>query len=449
MSNWYMNLDGGAMTSTGQKLWEKAKTIIPGGNQLLSKRCERFLPDLWPAYYAKAKGCEVWDLDNNHYYDFAQMGVGSCVLGYADDDVDVAVIKAIQNGSMSSLNCPEEVELAEKLINLHSWAEMVRFAKTGGEACTIAVRIARVAARKSKIAFCGYHGWHDWYLSANLGDSSNLDGQLLPGLDPMGVPRELRETNIPFNYNKLNELEAIVGKYPDEIGVIIMEPERGTSPDPGFLEGVRNIATKIGAVLIFDEVTSGFRMNLGGIHLIRGVNPDIAVFGKALGNGYPISAIIGKRAVMEHAQESFISSTFWTERIGFTAALAAIKKMEEHNIQQHLIDYGTLMNDGWIEAARNHSLKIHISGIPPLTHIMFEYDDPLSIQTLYTQEMLQRGFLLGASVYATYSYTDKIIDHFINNTNEVFGIIKKAIDHGTVKTLLKGPVLHGGFKRLT
>lgn len=437
------------MTARGQMLWEKAKTIIPGGNQLLSKRGEKFLPGLWPSYYAKAKGCEVWDLDGNHYYDFAQMGVGSCVLGYADDDVNRAVICAIQNGSMCTLNCPEEVDLAEKLISLHPWAEMVRFARTGGEACAIAVRIARAASEKSKVAFCGYHGWHDWYLSANLGDSSNLDGQLLPGLDPLGVPRELRETSIPFNYNKLNELEAIVDIYPDQIGVIIMEPERGTSPDPGFLEGVRKIATKIGAVLIFDEVTSGFRMNLGGIHLLRAVNPDIAVFGKALGNGYPISAIIGRRAVMEHAQSTFISSTFWTERIGFTAALTTINEMEINNVPNKLVRYGELINKGWKRLAQKHDLKIHISGIPPLTHISFDYNNSLGIQTLYTQEMLGRGFLLGASVYTTYAYTDNIIEHFLDNTDTVFGIIKKAIDEKKVETSLKGAIMHAGFKRLT
>jgi glutamate-1-semialdehyde 2,1-aminomutase len=437
------------MTAKGQELWRKAKTIISGGNQLLSKRCEKFLPDLWPAYYAKAKGCEIWDIDGNHYYDFAQMGVGSCVLGYADVDVDAAVLKAIQNGSMSSLNCPEEVELAEKLISLHPWAEMARFARTGGEACAIAVRIARAATGKSKVAFCGYHGWHDWYLSANLGDSSNLDGQLLPGLSPTGVPRELRETSIPFNYNKLNELETIIDRYPNEIGVIMMEPERGTSPDPGFLMGVRNIATKIGAVLIFDEVTSGFRMNLGGIHLIRGVNPDIAVLGKALGNGYPISAIIGRRAVMEHAQGSFISSTFWTERIGYSAALKTIDKMEQQNVQQHLVHYGTLINSVWSTLAQKHGIDIHISGISPLTHLSFVSEEALAIQTLYTQEMLERGFLLGASVYSTYAYSNIVIKKFEEQSDFVFHTIGNAIDSGNIKKLLKGEVVHAGFKRLT
>lgn len=437
------------MTNKGPELWKKAKTIIPGGSQLLSKRAERFLPDLWPAYYSKAKGCEVWDIDGNHYYDFAQMGVGSCIIGYADEDVDAAVLNAIKNGSMSSLNCPEEVELAEKMISLHPWAEMARFARSSGEACAIAVRIARAASGKSKVAFCGYHGWHDWYLAANLGDSSNLDNQLLPGLDAVGVPRELRETSIPFNYNKLNELQGIIDKYPNEIGVIIMEPERDTPPEPGFLEGVRSIATKIGAVLIFDEVTSGFRMNLGGIHLLRGVNPDIAVFGKALGNGYPISAIIGRRDVMEYAQNTFISSTFWTERIGPTAALATIKKMGDYDVQKHLVEYGDLINKVWAALAQKYGIDIHISGIPPLTHISFKAGEILAVQTLYTQEMLAHGFLLGAAVYSTYAYSDDVINKFREKSDVVFKHLRDAIDSGKIRTYLKGEIAHAGFKRLT
>ena len=433
----------------GRQLWQKAKKIIPGGNQLLSKRAEKFLPGLWPAYYSKAKGCEVWDLDGKHYYDFAQLGVGSCILGYADDDVNEAVIVAIQKGSMCSLNCHEEVELAEKLIGLHPWAEMARFARTGGEACVISVRIARAASGKSRVAFCGYHGWHDWYLSANLGNASNLDGQLLPGLDPLGVPRELKDTALPFNYNNLNELEALVNKYPDQIGVIIMEPRRERGPEAGFLEGVREIADRIGAVLIFDEVTSGFRVNLGGIHLTYGVDPDIAVFGKALGNGFPISAVIGRRKVMDAAQNTFISSTMWTERIGFVAALATIKKMKENNVPKFLIHYGEKINEGWRKLAKKHGLKIQINGIPPLTHISFEAADPLSVQTLYTQEMLAKGYLLGAAVYTSFAYSDDIIDRFITDSDSAFAIIKKALSIGDVKKYLKGDIIHAGFKRLT
>lgn len=433
----------------GQELWKNAKEIIPGGNQLLSKRAEKFLPDNWPAYYSKAKGCEVWDLDGKHYYDFAQMGVGTCILGYADDDVDVAVTKAIADGSMCSLNCPEEVELAQRLISLHPWADMARFARTGGEACAIAVRIARAASRKDRVAFCGYHGWHDWYLSSNLGDASNLDGQLLPGLDPKGVPRQLKDTALPFGYNRLDELEAIVDKYPNEIGVIIMEPRRGQEPMLGFLQGVRKIADKISAVLIFDEVTSGFRVNLGGIHLTYGVDPDMAIFGKALGNGYPIAAVIGQRDVMDQAQSTFISSTMWTERIGFVAALTTIKKMEENNVPAVLVRYGEQINEGWRHLARKHGLTIDINGIPPLTHITFETDDPLAIQTLYAQEMLEKGYLLGAAVYTTYAYSEEIIDQFISDSDPVFGLMRETIEEGDIKKRLKGDIIHSGFKRLT
>ncbi|MGZ7136082.1 MAG: aminotransferase class III-fold pyridoxal phosphate-dependent enzyme, partial [Methanobacterium sp.] len=240
--------------SKGYKLWNKAKEILPGGSQLLSKRSEMFLPDLWPSYYKKAKGVEIWDLDDNKYIDMSIMGVGTCILGYADDDVNNAVKRAVDNGSMSTLNCYEEVELAEILLNLHPWAEMVRYARTGGESMAIAIRIARAYSNKDKIAFCGYHGWHDWYLSANLENEKNLNGQLLPGLKPLGVPSNLSGNTIPFNYNKIEELEEIINN--NDIGVIVVEPIRHDHPKKGFLESIREIADDIGAVLIFDEITS-------------------------------------------------------------------------------------------------------------------------------------------------------------------------------------------------
>lgn len=433
----------------GAKLWKEAQKIIPGGNQLLSKRAEKFLPDLWPSYYSKAKGCEVWDLEGNHYYDFAQMGVGACVLGYADDDIDSAIKKVIDNGSMCTLNCPEEIELAQKLIDIHPWAGMARFARTGGEACAIAVRIARTATGKSKVAFCGYHGWHDWYLSANLGDSFNLDGQLLPGLDPKGVPRELINTAMPFNYNNLEELKKIVRQHGSEIGVIIMEPVRGQDPKDDFLQGVRQIASRIGAVLIFDEVTSGFRVNHGGIHLTLKVEPDIAVFGKALGNGFPISAIIGRREIMDAAQNSFISSTFWTEKIGFVAALATLKKMHQYKVHEKLIHYGKKISNGWRRIAKKNDVKIEISGILPLSHISFKATEPLAVQTLYAQEMLAKGYLLGAAVYTSYAYSDKLVDKFIADSSEVFALIAQSLAEGNVEKYLKGEVIQAGFKRLT
>lgn len=442
----YLNI---GLHGSGPELWERAKKVIPGGNQLLSKRVERFLPGLWPAYYKRAQGCTVWDCLGNRYIDFAQMGVGSCVLGYADPDVNAAVIEAIGNGSMSSLNCSEEIQLAELLVELHPWAEMARFSRSGGEACSIAVRIARAATGRSKVAFCGYHGWHDWYLAANIADQTNLDGQLLPGLAPKGVPRELRQTALPFSYNKLDDLERIASEHGNSVAAIIMEPLRGNRPAAGFLEGVRRIAERIGAILIFDEVTSGFRMNVGGIHLTLGVDPDIAVLGKALGNGFPISAIIGRRSVMDAAQESFISSTFWTERTGFVAALATVSKLKRENVPPRLVHYGERLNAGWSRLAAESGLRIHISGIPPLTHLAFDGAQPMVLETLYAQEMLAKGYLLGAAVYSTFAYSDAIIDRFIADSAPVFQLMADATRKGNAAALLRGQPIQVGFKRLT
>ena len=435
--------------STGAKLWTRAKKIIPGGGQLLSKRSERFLPEYWPAYYKKAKGCEVWDLDGRHYFDFAQMGVGSCILGYADSEVDSQVIKAIQKGSMCTLNCSEEVRLAELLIELHPWAEMARFARTGGEACSVAVRIARAFSGRDKVAFCGYHGWHDWYLSANIANLKNLDGQLLPGLAPAGVPRSLKKASFPFVYNEVESLKQIVHLHGKNLAAIIMEPVRGASPSPGFLEAVREIADKTDAVLIFDEVTSGFRMCLGGYHLITNVKPDLAVFAKGMGNGYPAAAVIGKNKIMNAAQESFISSTSWTERIGSVAAIATIKKMQKINAQKVLIDSGIKIQQGLKKIANERNIPLKISGIPPLIYLKFSTAQPEEAQTFYTQEMLKKGFLVGSAIYTTLAYSDNIISKFLNASDEVFDKLSQYLMSNSLKKYLIGEVIHAGFKRLT
>ena len=432
----------------GIELWNKAKRIIPGGTQLLSKRSERFLPEQWPSYYKRAKGVEIWDLDGNKYIDMAYMGIGACILGYADEDVNIAVKRAIDEGSMSTLNSPEEVELTELLLNLHPWAEMVRIARTGGEAMAIAVRIARAYTKKDKIAFCGYHGWHDWYLSANLADDKSLDGHLLPGLEPLGVPRCLKGTSIPFNYNKIQELKEIISKNKD-IGVIVIEPLRHHYPEDNFLGKVREIANEIKAVLVFDEITSGWRMNVGGVHQLYNVEPDIAVYGKGISNGFPMAAIIGKGKIMDMAQRSFISSTYWTERIGPAAALATINKLRKNDVPSHLIKIGNLISKGWRRLADSYNLKIKIMGIPPLTTFVFDYKESQALHTLFTQEMLKRGFLASKSVYVSYSHKENHIKEYLKNVEEVFKIIKDAIENNNVYHLLKGPVAHTGFRRLT
>ena len=435
------------MKKTGQKLWKKAKKIIPGGNQLLSKRAELFLPDYWPAYYKRAKGCEVWDLDDSHYYDFAGMGVTACTLGYADDDVDNSVIDAIKKSSMNTLNSHEEVALAEKLISIHPWSEMVRFARTGGEACAIAIRIARAASNKDHIAFCGYHGWHDWYLSSNISDKSNLSGQLLPGLDPAGVTSELVNTAHPFYYGNIESFYKIFDKYSEKIGTIIMEPQRNESPSYEFLKEIRDFADKKNIVLIFDEVTSGFHNNYGGIHLNINVNPDIAIFAKAMGNGYPISSVIGKKSVMDSAQNTFISSTMWTERVGFTAALACLDKMEKYNVQSDLVSYGKLLKKGWQKISKESKVEITTGGLDSIPNFSFNYKNSIELLTFYNQEMLKRGFLASGFTATTYAYNNEIINHYIENALEVFRLIEK-LDFDVEKHL-NGPVKHTTFSRLT
>lgn len=433
----------------GQELWKKAKRIIPGGSQLLSKRSEMFLPDQWPSYYSRAKGVEIWDLDGKKYVDMTIMGVGACILGYADDDVDGAVKKRIDNASMTTLNCPEEVELAEKLLSMNKWAGMVRFARTGGESMAVAVRIARGHSRKSKIIFCGYHGWHDWYLATNLDDASGLNDHLLSGLEPRGVPKHLAGSSIPFHYNKIGELEQIVDKDKD-IGAIVMEVQRSKKPERGFLQKVRKIADEIGAPLVFDEITSGFRMNLGGVYQLHGVEPDIVVFGKALGNGYPCGAIVGRREVMDAAQASFISSTFWTEGVGTAAALATLGKMERKDVPAHLVRIGKKAGEAWEKAAKEKGLDIHVDfDFPPLMHFDFNYPGKQAIATLFTQEMLRKGYLASRAFYVSYSHKDEDIEKYGEAVDEVFGIIKKAVDAKSVEKMLKGPVAHSGFQRLT
>lgn len=431
-----------------QDLYKKAKRLIPGGTQLLSKRPEMFLPDIWPAYYEKAKGCEIWDLDGNKYIDMSYMGIGACILGYSDDDVDTAVKRIIDKGSNATLNCPEEVELAQVLCGIHPWADMARFARTGGEAMAIAVRIARAKTGKDLILFCGYHGWQDWYLSANIASDKRLDGHLLPGLEPKGVPRALKNTAIPFEYNDTENFLKLIKKYKDRIGGIALEPIRSHYPEKGFLETIRETSQRSGIVLIFDEITSGWRLVTGGAHLNFKINPDIAVFAKAISNGYPMAAIIGRRDVMESAQESFISSTYWTERIGPMAALAAIKKLKEKNVPAHLQRVGREIQDGWRGLAEKNNLNIKVFGIYPLGHFSFEYKNPLVLKTLFTQMMLERGFLASTAFYASYAHKKEHVKKYLEAVDEVFNCLSKMIKKGNPEKHLKSSVCHDGFRRL-
>ncbi len=432
-----------------QELYIKAKTLIPGGTQLLSKRPEMFLPDLWPAYYQKAKGCEVWDLDGNKYTDMSYMSVGAAILGYADDDVNKAVGQAIDSGNISTLNAPEEVELAELLCELHPWAGMVRYAKTGGEAMTIAVRIARAKSGKDTVLFCGYHGWHDWYLSANLADDKALDGHLLPGLEPRGVPRCLKGSSHPFVYNDTAGFVALLDKYKKDVGVVVLESIRDAQPKEEFIKTIRQMTKDLNIVLIVDEISAGWRLNLGGAHLLYDLEPDIAVFSKGISNGYPMAAVIGKKEVMQAAQMSFISSTYWTDRMGPVAALATIRKMQKENVFQHLIKMGNKIQEGWRQLAKKNGLKITIGGIYPFSYFVFNYDNHLLFKTLYTQFMLEKEFLATNACYICFAHKQEHVTKYLEAADEVFAKIAKIIQKGNPKAYLHTRECHSGFKRLT
>jgi len=324
---------------------------------------------------------------------------------------------------------------------------MAKFARSGGEANAIAIRIARAASGKDKVAICGYHGWHDWYLAANLGEQSQLDGHLLPGLDPLGVPKNLKGSVITFEYNDLNGLAEIIQN--NEIGVIKMEVSRNFGPRDGFLEGVRSLASKNGIVLIFDECTSGFRETFGGLHKKFNVEPDMAVFGKALGNGYAISSVIGKRAVMESAQSTFISSTFWTERVGPTAALKTLEIMQRDRSWEVITNIGLSIKDHWKEIFSENNLDIQISGIPAIQSFVFKSKDNLKYKTFITQEMLKKSILASTLLFTCISHTDDLIRRYIEELNMILSQIKKfETGESNVDSYLDGPSCHSGFKRL-
>ena len=430
----------------GQELYKKAKKIIPGGTMLLSKRPEMFLPDNWPSYFSKAKGCFVWDLDEKKYTDMSIMGIGTNTLGYGHDEVDSAVINTIHKGNMSTFSCPEEVYLAEKLLEINDWADSVRFCRAGGEANALAIRIARAASGKDKVAICGYHGWHDWYLSVNHNSLNGLDDHLLPGLKPKGVPKNLKDTTYPFSYNDYEQLLDICDN--NEIGVIKMEVVRNFGPENDFLQKVRDLATQRSIVLVFDECTSGFRETFGGIHKKFSVNPDIAMFGKTIGNGYALTAVVGVEEVMKSVEDTFISSTFWTERIGPTAALKTLEVMENIESWNIITGIGKKVRSSWSDLFKKHDIDFSISGIPSLSSYTFKKND-LEIQTLITQEMLEKGFLASNRFYACIAHNNELLDSYFNAFDETLNSISKIKNSKTeIINKLNGPVRHSGFKRL-
>ena len=433
-----------------QELYKLGKSLIPGGTQLLSKRPEMFAPEQWPSYYDQAIGCEITDTEGRRYYDMCMNSVGACLLGYADPDVNAAVIRRVTMGSASMLNTHEEVELAQLLTQIHPWAQSARFARGGGEAMAIAVRIARAATGRDNVAICGYHGWNDWYLAANVSAPSNgaLNEHLLPGLDPAGVPAALAGTTVGFRYNKIDELREVIKTQGKKLACVVMEPTRSFEPDPGFLEAVRELCDANGTVLIFDEVSVGWRLCLGGAHMRYAVRPDIAVFAKALGNGIPISAIIGREAVMQASQTSFISSSYWTEGTGFAAAVAAVKKYQRIDVPKHVGRIGNRMQAGWLDLGKQHGIPVKAAGHTCWSARSFDHPEAAALMTLFTVRMLKHGFLAGGGFYPMLAHEDRHVDLFIAAADIVFAELALGLKKGDVKDRIGGPVKHTGFARL-
>ena len=434
---------------SGFRYWKEALKLIPGGNSILSKRPERYAGKKWPTYFSKSHGCKIWDLDGNLFIDMAQMGIGSSTLGYNNKYVNKAVKKIIDKGISTTLNAPEEVELAKKLIKLNPGYKGVKFARSGGEAMALAVRIARAFAKKQKIAFSGYHGWFDWYLATNLEDNKNLNEHLLEGLSPKGVYPGLVKSIFPFKYDDpKNFLETI--KKNKDIGIVIVESARYDYPKKEFVSLINKVCREKNLILICDEITSGFRICNSGAYKVVGFKPDIIVYGKGLGNGFAISAVVGKSKIMKNSTNSFISSSNWSERVGFVAANKTLDYFAKKKVWNHLNRMGLLIYKEWKNIFSELDLKISVSNFLPLVTMKLNYGELNNyILTYFIQDMLKKKYLVSASIYVSEAHTRKIIIKYIKECKKTFKKISILLKNKQLKNSIKiNDLRTDAFKRL-
>lgn len=408
--------------SRNKILWKQSKKIILGGNSLFSKNPENYSND-WPAYFDRAKGCYIWSIDNKKYIDFSYMGIGTNILGYSNSEIDNHVKKIIDKGTMSTLNCPEEVSLSQKLIKMHKWSSKCKFTRTGAEASAVAIRIGRIYSNKNKVAICGYHGWQDWYLSVNLQGKKELDTHLLKNLNVDGVDKNLKNSSVSFRHNDLNSFKKITAKNND-IGVVIMEVERFEEVDKKFLKYIRSYTKKNKITLIFDECTSGFRQTYGGLHLKYKINPDICILGKALGNGYPINAVIGSKKVMNKAENSFMSSTFWSDRIGPAAALKTLEIMEREETWVRLKELGNFFKNKFKLMLSKQNISGDVIGTGSLLQIKIDKISDNELKQFIASEMLKKNILASNVIYLSVVHNKKLLEEYFDHIYKVFLKIK-------------------------
>ena len=433
----------------GYKLWKKSTKVIPGGNGLLSKRPERYASHLWPTYFEKSKGISLIDLSGKKWKDFAQMGVGAAILGYNNKEVNDYVCSFINKGINTTLNCPEEYLLAKKLIKINSFASLVRFSRSGGEAMSMALRIARAKTNSYKVAFSGYHGWHDWYLATNLNSKNGLDEQLLPGLKTNGVPKKLINTAFPFKYNSVTELKKII-KNNTDLKIIIVEGARSEIISNEMSKYLEYLKLKKKFIIIVDEITSGLRTSLSGAYKLTKLTPNIVVYGKALGNGFAINAILGDNT-LDVSQETFISSSFHTERVGFVAAIKTIEIIEREKLWKYFNKIGNRIIKSYKSIANSHNIKLITNNFYPLPSFQFQYGYLNNIYNTYViQELLKKNYLAANSVYLSMSHSEREVDKYLYNLDMVFKKLSKIIKNKEKKeNFLEIPIIDQGFKRLT
>lgn len=421
------------------ELWKEAQYLMPGGTQLMGRRPQLFAFGVTPILAERAEGAYFWDVDGNRYLD-TSMSLGAVLLGYCDPDVENAVDEQQKKGTIFPILHPVEIEMARLVTEVVPCAEMVRFGKSGGEANAVVVRIARAFTGRDKVAFCGYHGWHDWYISANLADPRSLESHLLPGVDARGIPRALLGTSIPFEYNNIDYLKKVFDDNKNQIACVIMEASRSYLPNEGYLAKVKDVTHENGALLIFDEVVTGFRLSLGGAQQYYGVTPDLATFGKAIANGYALTAIAGRRDVMEFSKELFISSLFWDDTCTLAAGVATIKKMKREKAAEKVAALGRRYMIEWQRLADSHKVPAKVIGNPPSSTVVFEQAGSLSqrqLLTLYMQEMAKRGVFTGTGLFnVSLAHGDKELDELLGASEGALAVVGKALQKGNIREYL-------------
>lgn len=431
-------------------LYRRAEELIPGRTQLISRRADQFANGVSPVYAQRAKGARFVDVDENEYIDWVN-AVGAVILGHADPVVDAAVKEQIDRGSIYTLNSPLEIDLAEELCATIPSAEMVRYTKGGGEACAVAARIARGVTGRDKLLICGYHGWHDWYQAANFGVDPESGEYPFAGIEPTGVPRSLAGTVIPFAYGDLDGLARLLDEHRGQVAGVMMEPARSVLPPPGYLEGVKALVEAHDGVLIFDEVSCGWRLRIGGVQQAVGVTPHMTVVAKAMSNGYPMGAVVGRRDVMEPAARMFISSSYWSDNIGLIAGLTTIRELKRRGAEARFAEIGESLRAGIDQAIASAGLRGGLVGLHtnPALHLHLPDESLRSkVNTLFVQEMARRGIHCYAGFKATLAHTADDIDQTVEAAFGALGVIRRGLETENLDTLLLCDLKKEPFRRL-